>query len=148
MEPSMILQALAQMTEAELHEMLAQARKRLERARVEVEQIEEALALLSRPVQRGRTGQTRERILEFIAEHGPVAPKQVIEFMESDDDASSATIYNALSRMVRANELIRGENGYEAPPIRPGQSIPGEITSTVEQLVAASLAARRRSGTR
>jgi hypothetical protein len=128
MHHPMILQALAQLPEDELREMLPEARSRADRARIEVEQIEEALAVQAPP--RGRTGQTRERILEFVRERGPVAPKQVIEFMNSDDDAAAAVVYNALSRMARDGELIRGDDGYAVPPAtKAGESPPAVIPS-------------------
>jgi hypothetical protein len=81
-------------------------------------------------------------------EYGPVAPKQVIEFMGSDDDASSATIYNALSRMVRANELVRGENGYEVQPVR--RQAEGRIfqAAGMSGLAAATMLAAERAARR
>jgi hypothetical protein len=139
----MILQALAQLPEDELREMLPEARNRADRARIEVEQIEEALAVQA--PSRGRTGHTRERILEFVKEHGPVAPKQVIEFMNGDDDAAAAVVYNALSRMARDGDLIRGNNGYSAPAAEVGEPqavapAPGEVQATVQVAAAPAVA--------
>jgi hypothetical protein len=113
-EPSIIIQALVQLPETELQDMLAAARKRAYRSRIEVEQLEEAIKVVAPG--RARVGQTRERILEYVREHGPVAPKQVIEFMGGAEDESIAPmVYNALSRMARDGELTRTDSGYEWP---------------------------------
>jgi hypothetical protein len=123
MDPSIIIQALVQLPEGELQEMLAEARRRAYRAKIEVEQIEEAIKVVSpSSTGRGRTGQTRERILEYVREHGPVAPKQVIEFMGgADDDSVAPVVYNALSRMARDRELTRTDSGYELSQVAPTQ---------------------------
>lgn len=140
MDPSIIIQALVQLPESELQDMLAEARRRSYRAKLEVEQIEEAIKVVAPPSgTRGRVGQTRERILQYVSENGPVAPKQVIEHMGgADDDSVAPVVYNALSRMARDGELTRSENGYglphpahEQPPLEGfGQQVAAALLAT------------------
>jgi hypothetical protein len=145
MDPSIIIQALVQLPEGELQDMLAEARRRAYRARIEVEQIEEAIKIVA-PGARGRTGETRERILGYVREHGPVAPKQVIEFMGgAEDDSVAPVVYNALSRMARDGELTRTDNGYELPQVPPVQQ---PIEGFGKQMATALLAAQQGRQTR
>jgi hypothetical protein len=142
-EPSIIIQALVQLPETELQDMLAAARRRAYRSKVEVEQLEEAIKVVAPG--RARVGPTRERILEYVRKHGPVAPKQVIEFMGGADDESVAPmVYNALSRMARDGELTRTDNGYEWPqPAQP--AIEGFNRQVAAKLLAAQEARRARA---
>jgi hypothetical protein len=121
--------------------MLAAARRRAYRSKVEVEQLEEAIKVVAPG--RARVGPTRERILEYVRNHGPVAPKQVIEFMGGADDESVAPmVYNALSRMARDGELTRTDNGYEWPqPPQPAQEFNRQVAA---RLLAAQEARRTR----
>jgi hypothetical protein len=141
-EPSIIIQALVQLPEPELQDMLASARKRAYRSKIEVEQLEEAIKVVAPG--RARVGATRERILEYVREHGPVAPKQVIEFMGGAEDESIAPmVYNALSRMARDGELTRTDNGYEWPqPTQP--TLEGFNKQVAARLLAAQEARRAR----
>jgi hypothetical protein len=139
-EPSIIIQALVQLPETELQDMLAAARRRVYRSRIEVEQLEEAIKVVAPG--RARVGQTRERILEYVREHGPVAPKQVIEFMGGAEDESIAPmVYNALSRMARDGELTRTDSGYEWP--QPKQPTLEGFNKNVAATLLAAQEARR-----
>jgi hypothetical protein len=137
LDPSIIIQALVQLPESELQELLSEARKRAYRARIEVDQLEEAIKVVAPG--RARVGQTRERILEYVREHGPAAPKDVIASMGgADDDSVAPMVYNALSRMARDGELTRTDNGYEVPaPPQPA------LEGFKETAAAALLAAHR-----
>jgi predicted HTH transcriptional regulator len=124
--PSTVVNLLAQLSEAELREMLSKLETEQARVTVEVEQVTEALSRKTRrsgarPTQRSthrpaRPGATQKRILEAVASSdGPISPAQIIAAMEAKGTTPSrGSIHNTIGRLVKNGLLTRlGEGQYQ-----------------------------------
>jgi hypothetical protein len=105
---SPLARALSQRPDAELREML-------QRARFEIEVIEEALSNESPPAESLSPREVRERVLRIIEELGPVPPKPIRDAINDE----SINVYNALNQLIKEGRLTRENSLYSLPKTSP-----------------------------
>jgi hypothetical protein len=136
--PSLVVTALAERSPAELESVREKMQAELTRLTVELEQVEAAIALQQRvargsaPGRRGKTGKTRQRILEIVGESTePVGPAYIRDALaaQGEDVPKGGSIYSMIQRMSREGDLLKIADGQYTLPARNGeQDIPQEPT--------------------
>jgi hypothetical protein len=117
---SQIVDLLAALPTEELETLRNKTKSTRDRADVELQQIEEALARRS-PVASRALGSTRKRVLAFIAQRGPARPADVHAGLREEGGApSGGAIHNMLGRLVKEGDLERVGDGYYKVASRNG----------------------------
>lgn len=127
---SPLTNAISQKAPDELRDMLADASAIAQRARMEVEVIEEALSKASSQSNGARLSPQaiRERILGIIGELGPSQPKAVRQALGDD----SINAYNALAQLVKEGKLVKRDGLYEF--VSANGSLAGEPSADTPSL--------------
>lgn len=111
---SLIVKHLAKLPARELEDMRKNAQGELERVQVELRQIDEALKK-QRPSRTPVSGpnSTRNRVKQYVADHGPVRPSEVFEGLSAEGETpKSGAIHNMMGRLVQDGDLVRVGDGF------------------------------------
>lgn len=108
------------------------------RAKIEIDQLNEALDLVrTRDAKKARgrrlaaRGHTRRRILEAVHDYGEATPSDVIQQMSFDrwGAPNGGSVYTMMARMAKDGELVRVSNGRYAPA-RPLEAANADTSET------------------
>ena len=122
--PSLVVQLLSERSAAELEGMRDQLQADLNRANVELEQVEAAIRLQNRPARsqhparRGKSN-TRKRVLAIVAaSEKPIGPAAIRRAMEAEGGfvPSGGSLYSTVKRMTEQGALHKaGDGEYTLP---------------------------------
>ncbi len=130
--PTLVVQLLSQLSSAELEDMRERLRVDLNRTTVELEQVEAAIRLQSRPSRSHRQGgarrshgkaSTRERVLAVVgASEAPIGPAAIKRGMEAEGGfvPTGGSLYSTVKRMTEQGELRKVADGEYTLPASNG----------------------------